>query len=173
MGARRNAASLGRMLGSGGPHHSGFVEGWRAALAAGTLVVGLAACCGPTEPQLPGGGPSLPLDYPFFVARVEPILGQRDCTRTNGCHGGQGAGMMLLSGGGDPEADFVAVRPLTRPWNPPSSPLLLKPLALGAGGVVHGGGDIFADTTDADYVTIRDWIAGAKLEPSVRVGNQH
>jgi len=38
----------------------------------------------------------------------------------------------------------------------------LKPLAVGAGGVVHGGGEIFADTTDADYQVIRAWIAGAK-----------
>jgi len=70
--------------------------------------------------------------------------------------------MLLLSGGSDPEADFYTVRAHTRPWDPPSSPLLLKPLAVAAGGVVHGGGDIFADTTDADYQVIRAWIAGAK-----------
>jgi hypothetical protein len=43
--------------------------------------------------------------------------------------------------------------------------LLLKPLAPAAGGVVHGGGDIFADSLDADYRTLRAWIAGAK-EPA-------
>jgi len=88
----------------------------------------------------------------------------RDCARTTGCHGGQGAGMLLLSGGADPEADYVAVRPHTRPWDPPSSPLLLKPLALSAGGIVHQGGTIFADTTDVDFRTIRDWIAGARID---------
>ena len=146
----------------GGPHLSGFVGGWRAALAMGTLVVGLAACTGPTQPQAPGGGRPLPLDYAYFAAHVEPIFGARDCTRTNGCHGGQGAGMLLLSGGSDPAADFVTARAHTRPWDPPSSPLLLKPLAVAAGGVVHGGGDIFADSTDADYRTNLAWIAGAK-----------
>ena len=58
-------------------------------------------------------------------------------------------------------ADFVAVLPHTRPWDPPTSPLLLKPLAAAAGGSVHQGGEMFADTSDAGYQVIRDWIAGA------------
>jgi hypothetical protein len=102
----------------------------------------------------------LPLDYAFFAQHIEPVLQSRNCS-TTGCHGGQGSGLMLLSGGTDPQADFTNVRPHTRPWDPPSSPLLLKPLAESAGGVVHGGGDVFADTTDADYRTLRLWIEGA------------
>ena len=145
----------------GGPRRPGFGEGWRAALATGTLVVGLAACDGPAQPQVPGGGRSLPLDYEFFSRHVEPILQSRDCTRTAGCHGGQGAGMLLLSDGSDPHADFVSAGPHTRPWDPPQSPLLRKPLAESAGGLVHGGGDIFPDTTDADYRTLLRWIGGA------------
>jgi hypothetical protein len=151
-----------RRSNQGGPHRPGFGEGWRAALATGALVVGLAACNGPAQPTVPGGGRSLPLDYKFFSTRVEPVLLQRGCTRTTGCHGGQGAGMLLLSDGSDPQADFVSARAHTRPWDPPASPLLLKPLAVSAGGVVHGGGDIFADTTDVDYLTMRRWIAGEK-----------
>jgi hypothetical protein len=133
----------------------------------GTLVVGLASCTEPTSPEPPGGGRPIELDYAFFVSAVEPIFVDRGCARTTGCHGGQGAGMMLLSGGSDPNADFIAVRPHTRPWDPSSSPLLTKPLA---GEVVHQGGDIFADTTDADYRTIRDWIAGAQVETGAVAG---
>jgi len=146
---------------SGEPCHSGFVGGWRAVLAVGTLVVGLAACNGPTSIAPPGGGREVDLDFEYFVTAVEPVLVSRDCTRTAGCHGGQGAGQLLLSGGADPQADFVAVLPHTRPWDPPTSPLLLKPLAAASGGSVHQGGEIFADTSDAGYQVIRDWIAGA------------
>ena len=73
--------------------------------------------------------------------------------------------MLLLSGGSNLHADFVTVRPHTRPESPATSPLLLKPLAASAGGLVHGGGDIFADTLDTDYLTIYAWIAGAR-EPA-------
>jgi len=69
--------------------------------------------------------------------------------------------MMLLSGGTDVHRDYSTVLPLTRPWDPMSSPLLLKPLAVASGGVVHGGGDIFADTLDVDFRTLRAWISGA------------
>lgn len=130
--------------------------------------MGLAACNAPTRPEPPGGGPPLDLDFAYFVARVEPILTARNCTNTAGCHGGQGAGMLLLSGGIDVEEDYRSTRPHTRPWDPPASPLLRKPLAAAAGGVVHGGGEIFADTTDVDYQTIAAWIAGAVEPPASR-----
>ena len=149
----------------GGLHRPEFGEGWRAALASGTLAVGLAACNGPVRPEPPGGGRQLDLDEVYFTRHVESIFTARGCTQTDGCHGGQGAGMLLLSGGLHPHSDFVAVVPHTRPWDPRTSPLLLKPLAPAAGGVVHGGGEIFADSLDADYRTLRAWIAGAK-EPA-------
>ncbi len=113
--------------------------------------------CGPSEPQAPGGGQEVSLDYPVFVASIEPILQSRGCSNM-ACHGGQGSGELLLSGGAFPEADFLAVRGLVTPWDPPQSPLLQKPLAVAAGGVVHGGGDIFVDTSDTDYVTMLEWI---------------
>ena len=68
---------------------------------------------------------------------------------------------MLLSGGSSPEADFYAVGPLTRPLD--AAPLAFKPLAVAAGGLVHAGGEIFADTKDADYRALVRWIAGEKL----------
>jgi len=145
----------------GGPRRLKFGGGWRAVLAMGTLGAGLAACDRPTSPEPPGGGRTIDLDYAYFAANVEPILQSRDCS-TSGCHGGQGAGMLLLSGGSNPEADFNNVLNHTRPWAPATSPLLLKPLAVGAGGMVHGGGDIFADTTVTDYRTVLRWIAGER-----------
>jgi hypothetical protein len=47
--------------------------------------------------------------------------------------------------------------------DPANSSLLLKPLAVGAGGQAHGGGDLFADTSDADYQTILAWIESGAL----------
>lgn len=41
---------------------------------------------------------------------------------------------------------------------PEQSLLLLKPLAEGAGGVMHGGHDKFADTEDVAYTSFRSWI---------------
>ena len=144
----------------GGALRPGSGVGWRAVLVMGTMAVGLAACNRPSAPLPPGGGVPLPLDYPSFRLRVEPILQTRGCS-TTACHGGQGSGQMLLSGGSSPEADFDAVSPLTRPLDVP--PLARKPLAVAAGGLVHGGGDIFADTADADYRALVRWIAGEKL----------
>lgn len=145
----------------GGLHRPGFIEGWRAALGLGTLAMGLAACNRPAAPQAPGGGRELDLDEAYFTRFVAPVLAARGCAQTS-CHGGQGAGMLLLSGGLHLHADFVAVLPHTRPWDPDTSPLLQKPLAVAAGGVVHGGGDVFADSLDAGYRTLRAWIAGAQ-----------
>lgn len=116
-----------------------------------------AACDGPQEPGAPGGGHDVTLDYGIFVAAIEPILQQRGCSNL-GCHGGQGSGELLLSGGTSPAADFLAVSGHVTPWDPPQSPLLRKPLAEIAGGAVHAGGEIFRDTTDPDYTTILDWI---------------
>lgn len=42
--------------------------------------------------------------------------------------------------------------------NPTNSTLLTKPLAEAAGGVWHGGGDKFQDTSDQSYVDFLSWI---------------
>ncbi len=36
--------------------------------------------------------------------------------------------------------------------------VLTKPLAMAAGGVYHGGGDIFADADDPAYVAMARWL---------------
>ena len=43
--------------------------------------------------------------------------------------------------------------------------LVRKPLAPEAGGTTHLGGVMFADTAEADYRGLLDWIAGAKGSP--------
>ena len=115
------------------------------------------SCMGPEQPEAPGGGQEVILDYDTFVAEIEPILQDRGCSNS-ACHGDQGSGELLLSGGDAPEADFLAVRGHVTPWDPTGSPLLRKPLAVDAGGVVHGGGDIFASTSDADYQLLLGWV---------------
>ncbi len=42
--------------------------------------------------------------------------------------------------------------------DPTQSLLLLKPLAVAAGGVMHGGHDKFADTEDETYRDFLEWI---------------
>ena len=132
----------------------------------GTIVVLLASWCGAgcngtSAPAPPGGGHEVHLDYGVFVQKIEPILNDRGCSNS-ACHGGQGSGELLLSGGNSPESDFIAVSGLVTPWEASASELLLKPLAVAAGGVEHGGGDIFADTTDEDYRTILAWVEAGR-----------
>lgn len=133
--------------------------------ARGSIVAGIAlwlawglGCTGPQAPEPPSGGRELPLDFAVFVDEIEPILQQRGCSGM-ACHGGQGSGELLLSGGTSPEADFIAVRGHVTPWDASHSPLVRKPLAESAGGDVHGGGDVFVDTADADYLTLLQWLS--------------
>lgn len=130
------------------------------ALALLAVVCGT-GCDGASAPAPPGGGHEVHLDYGVFVQDIEPILNNRGCSNS-ACHGGQGSGEMLLSGGNSPESDFTAVSGLVTPWEARASTLLLKPLAVAAGGVEHGGGDIFADTTDVDYRTILAWVEAGR-----------
>lgn len=99
------------------------------------------------------------LDAAIFAQDIEPILQQRGCSNV-ACHGGQGAGELLLSAGLNVSADLLAVGGLVTTWQPQDSPLLRKPLAEAAGGVTHSGGDIFADAQDGDYQTLLSWISG-------------
>ena len=128
-------------------------------LALGCLALCAGIGCGRGDgPAAPGGGPEVSLDYGVFAAEIEPILQQRGCSNV-GCHGGQGSGQLLLSGGAFPQADFIAVGGHVTPWDPPQSPLLRKPLDVESGGLVHGGGVVFADVSDPDYQTLLQWVA--------------
>jgi hypothetical protein len=113
-----------------------------------------------------------PLDR--FEVAVEPVLEQR-CAQ-GGCHGRADRPFTLYAPGAyraDPsrvnlaeplEAEELAtnalrVAALASSTDPEASLVLRKPLALSAGGLHHGGGDVFVDRTDRDYRAIRDWLA--------------
>ena len=118
-----------------------------------------AGCRTPTAPTTASGGQPVVLDAALFVQDIEPILQRRGCSNV-ACHGGQGAGELLLSGGLNVSADLIAVSGLVTTWQPQDSPLLRKPLAESAGGDTHSGGDIFDDAQDADYQKLLSWISG-------------
>jgi hypothetical protein len=98
----------------------------------------------------------LPVATVSYATDVHPLWAS--CTV---CHGA--AGGLDLSG--DAASTYAAIVPgrVNLP-DPPNSLILLKPLAVGAGGDAHGGGDNFPDTLDASYQTILTWIMEGALD---------
>ncbi len=120
-------------------------------------------CSSPTAPAPPpGGGSRLSLSYAGFAANVEPVLTRQGCDATGDCHGGGIRGTLELSppGAKDAQFDFDQVSLQVSAASPDSSPILLKPLALNAGGVPHCYKP-FASTSDPDFQAIRSWILAA------------
>jgi len=123
------------------------------------------------------------LDVNFFQCRVQPIL-DYGCDQF-GCHGTDDARPLrvysrvmwridpLLRG----NESGRAMDPLTaQEWcrnydsarsfwtsDPAMSELVRQPLEPGAGGLSHVGVHLFANTSDADYQTILQWLSGATL----------
>ena len=94
--------------------------------------------------------------YSDFKLLVAPVLARR-CAGSS-CHGSTTADMYLTCGTSESEQRWnyeLAVRYLEEAAA--SSELLLRPLALSAGGVFHEGGDVFGDVTDPDYRTLLGW----------------
>jgi hypothetical protein len=117
-------------------------------------------CSGPVEPpQPPSGGHTITLDYTQFGATVEPVLARHGCDAGGDCHGGGIRGTLALSpqGAKDTLFDFQQVSLTVSPTDPASSPILLKPLAISAGGVPHAVKP-FASTDDPDYQALRAWV---------------
>ena len=94
--------------------------------------------------------------FSLFVDTVQPVLRAR-CAGS-ACHGSRIADLYIACGEDEDQrrwnfaitlqhVDEVAV----------SSELLRRPLALGAGGVYHEGGDIFDNSDDPDYKTLLTW----------------
>jgi hypothetical protein len=120
----------------------------------------LLGCASPVAPPAPpGGGTTLHLDYAAFVAAVEPILVAKGCDALGDCHGGGIRGTLQLSppGAKDTRYDFDQVALQVTASDPDASPILTEPLALAAGGTAHSVKP-FADTTDADWRTMRAWV---------------
>jgi len=126
--------------------------------------------CGTVDPGTEdnAGG----LNYDSFKATIQPILDQRGCSQT-GCHyrdkanpanGGPGGSFRVFNCANDPcsedevRSNYDSASGMSNLSNPAGSKLLLKPLAVAAGGIQHLGGDIFLNTTDPDYLAILGWI---------------
>lgn len=142
------------------------------ALGAGLLIAGIVGvmlptgCRGPADVVTPpAGGARFVLPYDTFVLEVEPVLRRQGCGATGDCHGGGIRGTFVLSPAErpDPRQDFEQVRLQVDGYRPEQSPLLLKPLALDAGGTPHGA-KAFATTSDPDYQALADWIARGVFE---------
>jgi hypothetical protein len=119
----------------------------------------MASCRTPSAPTPPGGGHQITLSFDQFQQSVEPVLVAKGCDAGGDCHGGGIRGTFALSAAGSKDAHFDFDQASLQVWAamPDSSPLLLKPLALAAGGVPHSY-KAFASTSDSGWIAIHDWI---------------
>jgi hypothetical protein len=122
----------------------------------------------PFDPGLPGLQMP-PLDQKVFMSEVLPLFDRRGCASIH-CHG-SGTHPFPLTGGAYADLDFYRTADQVEFDDPPSSLLLLKPLAEAAGGVPHNAGDIFLDRTDPDYLILARWI-GAEPPPEGRPADE-
>jgi len=101
----------------------------------------------------------LRLDYATFASAIEPMLTRHGCDAGGDCHGGGIRGTLELSPATakDTLFDFAQVSLQVTPSAPDASPILTEPLAVAQGGTPHSV-KVFADTTDADYRTLRAWV---------------
>lgn len=133
------------------------------------IVLTVSGCVGPPLEGTPIAIGSLAR----FEADVEPHLEAR-CAQ-GGCHGRPERPFALYAPGQwrrDParthldepldalelERNARALAALGVGCEPDDSPALTKPLAIAAGGVWHGGGDVLLDPSDRAYVAIREWL---------------
>jgi hypothetical protein len=97
--------------------------------------------------------------FDAFKATVQPILSQHGCNAAS-CHGAPQSDFYITCGESDEELAFN----FSQAWSFVNTPvedsqLLRVPLAVGAGGRGHTGGDQFSSTGDGDYNAIRTWAA--------------
>ncbi|HWB73322.1 MAG TPA: hypothetical protein VG755_00175 [Nannocystaceae bacterium] len=94
--------------------------------------------------------------YDAFVSQVQPILSER-CS-FGSCHGSSQSDFYLTCGGSDEQKqhNFIVAQSFVS-TETDRSELLLRPLAVAAGGVNHSGGDIWSRADEPDFQTLRDW----------------
>ncbi len=96
-------------------------------------------------------------NFQNFKDKVQPIFQAHGC-RSSNCHGAPQSDFYITCGDDDNQAAFNFSQAWSFVNNPvEDSQILRVPLAVGAGGRGHTGGDQFSSTDDADYKTIRDW----------------
>jgi hypothetical protein len=120
--------------------------------------------------------PKPPLDFEFFMVRVEPIFLQKRSghTRCYVCHAESNNALNLekLSPGQvqwtreQSRRNFEVVSKLVNPGDPETSRLLRHPLAPeGGGDAFHSGGRQFATKDDPAWKTLEQWVKGQQLPP--------
>jgi hypothetical protein len=98
--------------------------------------------------------------YDAFVSDVQPILAER--CNFGSCHGSSQSDLYLTCGD-TPEQlqhNFIVAKSFVADPTDRSE-LLLRPLAVTAGGVNHSGGDVWTTTSDGEFETLREWSAQA------------
>lgn len=119
----------------------------------------------------PGEAALVPVDTGAFFAEVEPVLVER-CANPS-CHGTAERPLEVYAvhrnrmdpddvwlDGGLTAEERAANLARARGFVGPTLELARKSLDPDAGGMRHGGGAIYADATDAEYATLRDWAEG-------------
>ena len=115
------------------------------------------------------------LNFQIFESRIEPIfLKERPGhARCYGCHSEYNRSFLLekLSPGAanwtkdQSQRNFQNILQHVLPGDPGSSRLLIHPLAPEAGGdPFHSGGHQFQSQNDPDWLTIAEWVRGARTE---------
>ncbi len=105
----------------------------------------------------PDAAPADAKSFARFLREVQPLLLER-CAGSS-CHGTPIADLHLSCGKSDAETRwnyFVSVAHVDSSVS--LSELLRRPLSSSRGGTYHEGGNVFPDTEDPAYKTLRAWI---------------
>lgn len=154
------------------PQSSSRTFGPRTVLVRAALAGGAVASC----VDGPGADGTLPAaDYDAFVENVQPVLGLRCAQRS--CHGVEDRPLEIFAAGehrapgveddglltdAELEANFNRARDhLVDVDDAADSPLVTKPLAVDAGGILHATGPVFLSTEDDEYLVLLEWVEDA------------
>ena len=120
----------------------------------------------PDDPAFMADTDPTTADFVEFKTRVHPILG--DSCAAGNCHGSPANSLRLVCATGAKSVSndvlarwnyFAATQYIaTTAQNLGASEVLRRPLDPAGGGVYHEGGAVFANQSDAGYVTLRDWV---------------
>ncbi|MCX5740962.1 MAG: hypothetical protein NT062_00520, partial [Proteobacteria bacterium] len=95
--------------------------------------------------------------YAAFKTTVQPILTAHNCT-AGSCHGAPQSDFYITCGADETQLAFNFSQTWSFVNNPVADSQILRvPLAVGAGGRGHTGGDQFASNSDGDYKAIETW----------------
>jgi predicted component of type VI protein secretion system len=105
--------------------------------------------------------PEIALDPAAFTRDVQPLLASKCAS----CHSQPDRGGTLRLASAQDAAttagNLAAVAAFVTPGDLAKSPLLLKPLAVAEGGIMHGGGDVLT-VEDPEWIALREWVTQAR-----------